>query len=348
MSPPLSPRGPPEDAVQHLERAALGLVGRCGLRCLLGVTRGIGAGAPAEHHEVEQGVRAEAVGAVHRYAGALAGGVEPRDDLLIGTDHHTPVRVGRDAAHRVVGGRLDRHRLLRRLDLQVDAGELGDVGQLLLDDLGVEVGDVEVGPVAVGAAAATLLDLLVDRAAHHVAGREVLDRRGVAGHEALAVLVEHDAALAARRLRQQHAQAGQAGGVELEHLHVLQRDAAAPHESGAVAGQRVGVGGDPEHATVAARREDDRLRAEDVELAGGELVGHDAGRAAVVGAQQVEAVVLVEEADVALHALLVQGLQDHVAGAVGRVAGAAHRSLAVVRRVPAEASLVDPAVRACG
>src|SRR5699024_2138698 len=45
---------------------------------------------------------------------------------------------------------------------------------------------------------------------------------------------------------------------------------------------------------------------------------------------------------VLLDAVLVEGLQDHVPGAVGRVAGAAHRRLAVVARVPAEAALVDP------
>ena len=69
---------------------------------------------------------------------------------------------------------------------------------------------------------------------------------------------------------------------------------------------------------------------------------------AVVVAQQVQAVELVEEAHVALHALLVQRLQDHVAGAVGRVARAHDRRLAVVARVAAEPALVDPCRRACG
>jgi hypothetical protein len=53
-------------------------------------------------------------------------------------------------------------------------------------------------------------------------------------------------------------------------------------------------------------------------------------------AQEIEAIELVEEAHVALHALLVQRLQDHVARAVGGVAGAPHRALAVARRVAAE------------
>ena len=136
--------------------------------------------------------------------------------------------------------------------------------------------------------------------------------------------------------------------MELEELHVLQRDAAPERDREAVARERVGVRGDPEHPAVAAGREQDRLRAEHVELTGRELVGDDAGGAAVVGAQQVQAVELVEEPDVALHALLVEGLQDHVPGAVRRVAGALDRPLAVVRGVSSEAPLVDRARRASG
>ena len=46
-----------------------------------------------------------------------------------------------------------------------------------------------------------------------------------------------------------------------------------------------------------------------------------------------------------LDAVLVERLQDHVAGAVGGVAGPAHRSLAVVTGVAAEATLVDASLR---
>jgi hypothetical protein len=48
-----------------------------------------------------------------------------------------------------------------------------------------------------------------------------------------------------------------------------------------------------------------------------------------------------------LDALLEQRLQDHVAGAVGGVAGAAYRRLAVAGGVAAEPALVDPAL-GCG
>ena len=54
--------------------------------------------------------------------------------------------------------------------------------------------------------------------------------------------------------------------------------------------------------------------------------------------------VLVEELDAVLDALLVERLQDHVAGPVGREAGPADGRLAEVARVAAEAALVDLAL----
>ena len=61
--------------------------------------------------------------------------------------------------------------------------------------------------------------------------------------------------------------------------------------------------------------------------------------------QQIQAIELVEEANVALDALLVERLQDHVPGAVRRVARALDRRLAVIAGVSTEPSLVDAPVR---
>ncbi len=278
-----------------------------------------------------------------RDAGALAGGVQPRDGVLV-VAQHPGLDVGGDAAHGVVGGREDRHLLGDRVDAEVGAGELGDVGELGLDLLGGQVGEVEVDVVLVRPGAAALADLLDHRPGDHVAGREVLDGGGVALHEALAGLVAQDAALAAGALGEQDAEAGQAGRVELVELHVLERQALAPHDADAVAGEGVGVGGGLEDLAVAAGGEDHGLGLEDVDLAGRQLVRDDAGGALLavdLGQQQVEHVELVVELDALLDAVLVERLQDHVAGAVGGVAGAADRGLAVVAGVAAEAALVD-------
>ena len=198
-----------------------------------------------------------------------------------------------------------------------------------------------------GPAAAALQHFEHHGAGDDVARRQVDDRRGVALHEALAVAVEQPAALAAHGFGDQDAQAGQAGRVELVKLHVLQRKSLAEDDADAVAGQGVRVGGGLVHPARTAGGEHDGLGVEDVDVAGGQLVGdhaggHRAGRG--LGEHQVECVELVEELHVVLDAVLVQRLQDHVAGAVGRVAGPAHRGLAVVAGVPAEAALVDAAL----
>ncbi len=157
------------------------------------------------------------------------------------------------------------------------------------------------------------------------------------------------------RLGQQDAQPGQPGRVELEELHVLQRDAAPVGQRDAVPGERVGVGGRLEDLAGTARGEDDRLGLEQVDLAGGQLVGDDprdvhllAGDhvrgGEVVVHQQVQDVELVVELDVLLDAVLVERLQDHVPGAVGGVAGPADRGVTVVAGVPAEPALVDLAL----
>ena len=117
------------------------------------------AGAPSEHVDVEQRVGAEAVGAVHGHAGDLAGGVQARDDVVV-VAQHLGLDVGRHAAHRVVRGRVDRHRLGVRLDAKVGARELGDVRELRVDVRGLEVGQVEQHVVLVRAAAAALAHLV--------------------------------------------------------------------------------------------------------------------------------------------------------------------------------------------
>src|SRR5690606_2163658 len=95
--------------------------------------------------------------------------------------------------------------------------------------------------VLVGAGAAALEDLLDHRARDDVARREVLDRRGVALHEALARRVAEDRALASRALGEEDAEAREPCRMELEELDVLERQALAPDDPDAVACEGVGV-----------------------------------------------------------------------------------------------------------
>ena len=186
-------------------------------------------------------------------------------------------------------------------------------------------------------------DLQVDASADHVAAGEVLHRGGVALHEPLAGVVDEEAALAAHRLGEEEAQLVHPGRMELEELHVLERQPAPIRDRHAVAGQGVRVRGDLEDLAVAAGGEEDGPCPEGVELGGRRLEGDDPGDRPVrpVGKGDVEHLVLVEEGDLVADALLEEGLEDGVAGPVGGEAGATHRPLAVVAGVAAESALVD-------
>ena len=187
--------------------------------------------------------------------------------------------------------------------------------------------ELEQHVVGVRAAAAAFLDLGGHRARHHVAARQVLGVGRVALHEALAVLVDEEAALAAHAFGDQHARAVHAGRVELPELHVLQRNAGARRHAEAVAGVDEGVGAGVEDAARAAGGEQRRLGLQDGDLAGLHLQRGDAEHRAVLRvADEVQRHPLDEELRVRAHVLLVQRVQHGVAGAVGRGAGA-HRHL---------------------
>ena len=89
--------------------------------------------------------------------------------------------------------------------------------------------EVQVDVVLELADTASLADLHGHGAGDDVAAGEVLGRRRVALHEALALGVGEIAAFAARALGDQAAGAIDAGRMELHELHVLQGEAGAQH-----------------------------------------------------------------------------------------------------------------------
>ena len=160
----------------------------------------VGGGA-AEHHEVDQRVGAEPVGAVHRHAGGFAERHQAGDHgvvvaVLLG--QRLAVIVRRDAAHIVVHGRHDRDRLARQVDAGEDARGFRDAGQPLLQHLGIEMIEVQEDVVLELADAAAFADFDGHGARHHVARGEVLGGRRIALHEALALAVDEIGAFAAR------------------------------------------------------------------------------------------------------------------------------------------------------
>ena len=248
---------------------------------------------------------------------------------------------------------MDRRRNRQRFAGQVDAGEdlaaLGNARQALAEHGRINVVEVQVDVVFLGAHAAAFAHLERHRTRNDVAAGEVLRAGRIALHEALALGIGQIAALAACALGDEHARTVDARRVELDEFHVLQRQAGAQHHAAAIAGAGMRAGGGEVAPAIAARRQHHSLGTEAVDRAVVEAHGDhaDAFLFAVRPGlhDQVEREIFDEEVGVVLEALLVERVQHGVAGTVGGGAGALHRrAFAHVLHVPAEGALVDRAV----
>ena len=104
--------------------------------------------------------------------------------------------------------------------------------------------------------------------------------------------------------------------MELHELHVLERQPEPQRHRGAVAGARVGIRRRPVDAPLPAGREHDGLAADRPEPAVQQIPADDALAAPVV-LDELPGEVLLVDGDVALDELLVEHLDQHVAGDVG-------------------------------
>ena len=245
-------------------------------------------GAAAEHDQVGQRVAAEPIGAVH-----AARHLARREEA----GHRGRLRVGvdPDAAHDVVAGRPDLHRLLRDVDVRQLLELVVHRGQALSDVVGGPA-RVDVEEDAAVRAAPPGLDLGVDGPRHLVARQEVggaavvlvlvpgvgfllvvgrlaLEVLGdVVEHEARAFGVLERAAVAAHALGDEDAAHARRphhpGRVELDALHVDQVGARVEAEGDAVARRLPRVRRELPRLAHAAGGEHDGLGLEEHELAG--------------------------------------------------------------------------------
>ena len=132
--------------------------------------------------------------------------------------------------------------------------------------------------------------------------------------------------------------------MELVHLHVLQGYAPAVGDGHAVASAGEGVTGNTPCSSIATRGEEHCFGMEGVNFSCANLQRHNAAGLTIVE-QQVEREEFTEEAYLVFHCALVHRLENHMAGAISRVAGASYRGLAEVARVATEATLVDTSIR---
>ena len=180
-------------------------------------------------------------------------------------------------------------------------------------------------------------------AADDIARGQVLRIRRVALHESLTARIGQKPTLAAHAFGDQASGAIDAGGMKLHELHVLQWQARTQHHAAAIAGARVRRGAREVGPSVAAGREDRRVRAEAVEFAFGHVERHDAAARAIFH-DEIDREVLDEEDRTMPDRLLIQGVQHRMARAVGRGTGALRHPLAEVGGHATEGTLIDASI----
>ena len=189
-----------------------------------------------------------------------------------------------------------------------------NAGQAGRQHVCAKVFKVQVDVILFRADTAAFADFHCHRARDNIAGCEVLGGRGVAFHEAFAFGIGQIPAFAARAFGDQAAGAIDAGRVELDKFHVLQRQAGAQHHRIAIACTGVGRRTGEESAAIAAGRQNNLLRAEAVQCAVIQFPGGHTAAGAFLIHDQVEREILDEELGLFLDALTVQCVQHGVAG----------------------------------
>ena len=332
-------------AVEARERQFAGSGGEFALlfaRChQFGTAQASGA---AEHHQIDQRVGAKPVGAVDRHAGRLANGHEAgHDSVRVATllGQHFAVIVRGDAAHVVMNRREDRDRFLGDIDACKDARAFGDAGQALVQDLRVEMVEVKIDVILLLADAAPVADFHGHGARHDIARGQILGRRCIALHEALAFRIGEITAFTARAFGDQATCAVDAGGVELHELHVLQRQARAKRHGVAIAGAGVRRGGRKIGPAIAACGKNGLAATEAMQRSIIHLERNHAEAAAIFAHHQIDGEVFDEKLGLRAQGLAIERVQDGMARTVGSGAGALGDALAVIRGHAAKWPLVD-------
>jgi len=245
----------------------------------------------------------------------------------------------------------DQDRLLGDVHAGEVLADVDDLAQRLVDALARDDGDVEVDARPVLAGAAALVDLGLLGARDHVARGEVQLVRRVLLHEAVAVGVEEVRPFPARALGDQEAVLEQGGRVVLDHLHVHQRRADVVGLRDPVGGADQRVGRRLVALAGAAGGEDHVLGGERLDGARADVPRDAAGAGALVVDEQRggEPLLVAVDGLVVLHELLVEHVQDRLAGDVGDVGraldrGAAERAqveLAVVVAVEGDPDVLE-------
>ena len=240
-----------------------------------------------------------------------------------------------------MNGRQNRNRRFGNVDASEDARALGNTRQTFVDDVGAEVHQVQVDVVAVGANTTTGVDFHGHGTRDDVARGEVFGVRRITLHKALAFGVGQVTTFTTHAFGDQHARAVDAGRVELNEFHVLQRQAGTQYHRVTVTGTGVCRRGGEVRTTATTGGQYDRVSTEAVHFASGQIDGNHTTTSAFFVHDQINGEVLDVELSAVTQRLLIERVQDCVTGTVSRGASALGDTFTEVGGHTTEGALVD-------
>ncbi|BAK10574.1 conserved hypothetical protein conserved hypothetical protein [Pantoea ananatis AJ13355] len=301
-----------------------------------------------EDHQVQQRVATQTVRPVYRYAGDFTHREQARNHFIFALLIHTQRLTGDfgwHAAHHVVTGWDNRNRLFNRVNVSKGTGQLKDARQARFQHFRTQVIEFQLDVRAPWTVATTTFtDLHHHRTGHNVTTGKVFGVRRIALHETLTVFVQQITAFTTTAFGDQYTSTGDTGWVELPHFHILHRHARAQRHANTVAGIDVGVRRGLINTSCTARRQNGGLGFEVNRFAGFHADCRTAYDGTVVIFDQIQCIPFGEDSGFIFQVLLIQRMQQCVAGTVGRCGSTRRLLTAEVFRLTTKRTLINAAV----
>jgi len=244
-----------------------------------------------------------------------------------------------------VNGWHNRNRLFGGVNVGELVADFENRWQALVDHIRTQMVEFEVNVGTVWSATTTFLDFLIHTSRNKVAWCQILQGRRITLHEALAVLVEQDTALATHAFGNQHACTRDTCRMELPKLHVHHGNASTSGHTHSVTGINEGISRCGPDTSGTTCGDHGCFSFENVNLARFHLKRRHAQDITCVVTDQIKRHPFNEELRARGHVALIQRVQQSVTCTVSGSTGALHRLFAKVGRVTTERALIDRPVR---
>ena len=265
----------------------------------------------SKDNQIEERVGTKTVSSVDRSASSLTASKEALDlDIValsvLAEDLGAP--VSRNTTHVVMDSGQDGDGLLGGIDTSEDMRGLENAGKALVDLLGLQMVQMKVDVILVGANTTALQDLHGHGAGDDITGCEILSCGSVPLHEALTLTVPEDTTFTAAALGHEATSAIDTSRMELNELRVLDGDTSPSHHTVTVTSASMSASAAEVGTAVTSSGNNSLVGLHTVNGTIGHVVGHDTAALTILH-DEVHGEVLDEEDAIVAEGTTEQGVE---------------------------------------